>query len=346
MTTRHLFPGKLPALPALFAFAFLITPALPTVAAEAPEEIIVTGRLPGPPLWRVSKDGHVMWIFPALSPVPVDLVWEADNIERAISEAQEVLYLPGGGFGVTGSKLLILNPVNWVRGYRLVTRLMRNPDGATLEDILPPDLYARFSALQGKCFPRDDDVEELRPLFAGDKMAELIQKRVGLAGGGTQTRLTELIDQNLDIKRTYISTFVSLELKGKYRDVADRAKTLMTTLQPAQELACFEAQVARMERVDNLRLRADAWARGDINALRNAQSVSDAERACGAIWAGSSEKDLFDQEAEITSKWLEAAEAALAANERSVAILRIDDLLGEDGLLSKLKARGYTVKEP
>jgi hypothetical protein len=315
-------------------------------AAEAPEEFIVTARVPGAPLWRVSKGDHVMWIFPALSPVPIDLVWETDNIERVIDGAQEVLYLPQGGFGVSGSKLLTLNPVNWVRGYRLVRRLMRNADGKTLDEVLPPELYARYAALKEKYFPRDDDIDELRPLFAGDKMMELIQADVGLAGGGTHVRLGELIERNPDIKRTYISTFASIELKGKYRDVAARAETLMTTLPPAQELACFEAQLARMEQVENLRLRAAAWARGNVDEFRSIPLAADTDRVCTRIWATSSEAELFDQQAELSQKWLKAAEAALVANERSVAILSIDELLREDGLVSQLEARGYTVRTP
>lgn len=27
-------------------------------------EVVVTGRFPGPPLWKVSKDDHVLWILP------------------------------------------------------------------------------------------------------------------------------------------------------------------------------------------------------------------------------------------------------------------------------------------
>ena len=38
--------------------------AEPSQALEAaPAQIVVTGRRPGPGVWKVSKDGHVMWVF-------------------------------------------------------------------------------------------------------------------------------------------------------------------------------------------------------------------------------------------------------------------------------------------
>ena len=41
-------------------------PAAPGAAAvqeAAPATVIVEGRRPGPGVWKVSKDGHVLWVF-------------------------------------------------------------------------------------------------------------------------------------------------------------------------------------------------------------------------------------------------------------------------------------------
>jgi hypothetical protein len=44
--------------------------------------------------------------------------------------------------------------------------------------------------------------------------------------------------------------------------------------------------------------------------------------------------------------WLEAVDRALTANDSTLALLPIDELLKENGKLSMLKARGYGVQEP
>ena len=45
-------------------------------------------------------------------------------------------------------------------------------------------------------------------------------------------------------------------------------------------------------------------------------------------------------------EWLAAAEMALAEYDTTLAVLHIRELLNEGGLLAKLKARGYSVREP
>jgi hypothetical protein len=44
--------------------------------------------------------------------------------------------------------------------------------------------------------------------------------------------------------------------------------------------------------------------------------------------------------------WLTAAQAALARNKSTFAVLGLADVLGQDGHLEKLRALGYTVEEP
>ena len=44
--------------------------------------------------------------------------------------------------------------------------------------------------------------------------------------------------------------------------------------------------------------------------------------------------------------WLAAAEAALANNRSTFAVLPMSEILKPDGYLVKLAARGYTVQEP
>src|SRR5690349_16569476 len=73
-------------------------PAFAAEAAAAPgpslETIVVTGEQPGPGLWKVSKDEHVMWVLGTLSPLPKRIEWRAAEVERRIGESKQVLLAP------------------------------------------------------------------------------------------------------------------------------------------------------------------------------------------------------------------------------------------------------------
>ena len=63
-------------------------------AATTIEEITITGRYPGPPLWRVSAGEHALFVFGDLSPVPKGLDWDPRNAQRAIAAADTVISAP------------------------------------------------------------------------------------------------------------------------------------------------------------------------------------------------------------------------------------------------------------
>ena len=309
------------------------------------EIVIATGRLPGPPLWRVSNGNNVIYIFPTLSPVPEGMIWDSERVEFVLAQSQEVLMPPEVDTDI--STTLMLNPLNLFRGPRLARRISRNPDDATLEDVLPPDLYARYHALRSKYFPRDRRPEQLRPLFAGSRLAGRIQREEGLESGEEITKQVErLIRRNRDIERTEVE--VVMDLKGSFRSLADRAETLINSLSREQELECFAEQLRRMEsELGAMKSRANAWALGSVDDFRGIPLPGDDDDACLLLLIESSEFDTIEQiRADLDFRWLAAADQALASNTSTFAFLDIVELLREDGLLAQLKSRGYEVFEP
>jgi hypothetical protein len=313
--------------------------------AEAPEEIVVVGRQPGPPLWKVSNGDKVLWIFPYLSDVPKDMIWETDRVERVIAESQESISRPIARTDTPD--LFIWNPVNLFRGYRLMKRVVKNPDGGTLEENLAPELYARFAALKAQYFPRNDDLDDNRPLVAGDRMTQIILEEVGLVGGGDiLDQIRRLTRRNRDMQHTVVE--VSMEIEGGFRDIADRVEQAMASLSPEQEQTCFEQSVRHMEEdLEYMKSRASSWARGYVDEFRNIPLVGEETNSCLDLVMRSSEQEmLLDMAARVDQVWLAAAEKALATNQSTFAVLDIDELLSADGLLSQLKAKGYEVREP
>lgn len=330
----------------LIPLLLLLAPTGSVLAAdEAPEEFVVVGRLPGPPLWRVSNGDKVLWIFPYLSPVPKGMDWDSERVARVIAASQEYIGMPNQG--ARTSRLLLVNPINWVRGYRLAKRLSRHPDGATLEEALPPELYARYAALQREYFPREDELDEMRPLLAGGRMAEIIQREAGLTSDtGIRDTIRKLVRRNRTMTRTDVS--VEVDLRGSFGELAKRAERLMESISREQEIACFEQQVRHMEEdLDAMKQRANAWAQGDIDTFRYLPLVDEESNACLELALNSSERELLvGMDAALRQKWLAAAEAALAKNASTFAMLNIDQLLRADGYLAALRERGYDIREP
>ncbi len=324
------------------------------IAAEvedAPEVIVVTGRLPGPPLWKISNGDKVLWIFPYLDLIPKDMIWESERVARVIAQSQEVLALPAIDFSY--SPKLVLNPLNIVRGTRLQNRLDLDPDGGTLEENLRPEVYARYAVLQARYFPGERGYAQMRPQEVGRRMMHIIREREGLVSGGDiLATVRRLIRRNGDIKRTEIS--VDVKVGGSYRDFADRVEALADSAPPELEQACFEQQVRHVEDLDELKRLVNSWAQGDIDEFRNNElynvSLAFGElKACDEMITGSASperENMARTTTRLNQAWLDAADNALATNTSTFAILPINELLAEDGLLSKLKAKGYNVSEP
>ena len=69
-----------------------------SVLSHPIEEIVVIGKRPGPPLWKVTNGDNVLWIFGTLHPLPKSLEWDSESVEWVISQSRE--YLSGLSVGL------------------------------------------------------------------------------------------------------------------------------------------------------------------------------------------------------------------------------------------------------
>jgi uncharacterized protein YbaP (TraB family) len=290
------------------------------------EEITVVGRYPGPPLWRVSSGQRVLWIFGDLSPVPKGLDWDPRNAERVLDRANAVV----GGPRVSAATL---NPVRLFRLYRSARRLARNPQGATLADRMPPELYARYAALRARHLPKDDD-EELRPALAA---LRLLGAALDDAGLTTDSRVGKTIARKM--RRSGAEEAEVL--------VETEPETVLEELSKVPheaELSCFASILTSIESdLDGMKERANAWAIGDVEALKRFD-YPDSEGTC--LTALLSAGGLAEMRDELYTKWLAEAEHALATFDTSFSVLPMRQLVAADGALAELAARGYTVTAP
>jgi uncharacterized protein YbaP (TraB family) len=291
------------------------------------EEITIVGRYPGPPLWRVSRGEHVLYIFGELAPVPKGLDWDPRNVERVLGNAEVVI----GGPRVDAKTF---NPIRLFRLYRSARKLARVPEGTTLAETLPPDLHARYTALHTRYLPRDDDDEDMRPALAALRVYNAALDSVDLtSSSGVGKKVERLMRRS---KAEEAEILVETEPEA----VVDA----LSKVTREAELACFATVMTSIETdLDGMKERANAWAIGDVAALQSFE-YPDSRGDCLDMLFSSA--DLAKLRDELYADWLREAERALTDHERSFSILPMRELIAADGLLAQLAARGYTVTRP
>jgi uncharacterized protein YbaP (TraB family) len=295
-------------------------------SADAPEELTVTGRYPGPPLWKVSSGAHELWIFGTLSVIPKDITWGSVIVERVIARADEMLLPPGVDAAAR-------NPFRYVGLFFRARKLTRNENGAPLKDVLPADLYARYAAIRDR-YDGPRSLEQERPaLVAGRLYARAIDAS-GLTFGGKLRSSIERLARDAHVKKT------DTEVRADPGDLLDAAQTLSRQA----EIDCFATVLASIDNdLPGIAARARAWAVGDIEALRRFD-YPDIEGECLSF--ASTSEGLRDTLTRVESSWLDAAQRSLAANGTTFATLSVGELLRPDGPLARLRELGYEVREP
>jgi hypothetical protein len=319
-----------------------------TEAQETPdamEVVVVSGRQPGPPLWKVTHGENTLWVLPLVPVVPGAMDWDEGRVASIIAASDEVIDPPGVSIGV--SKLLLLNPLNWIRGPRLYDRLSHNSGKKTLREVLPPALWERYAALQQRYFPQDTEIETLRPSFAIAAMSTLILGAEKLTGSRQiEHRVEKLVGRRPSIRRTRVE--VEEKMEGSYGELSARLQRLVDSLPEDDELACFDTQLELYERhVDDMKRVANAWATGNARDIESYSRLGEMEDPCTRLLLASSEggymEELIDQS---SLRWLAAAETALAHNRTTFAMLPMIHMAGALSLIDRLEARGYAVRAP
>jgi hypothetical protein len=289
------------------------------------DEVVVTGEQPGPAMWKVSKNDHVLWIYGTLDIIPKNATWKSHQVEATIASSREVL--PGSvSFGnVTGffKTMAFLHRLN---------RAEHNTHGRALAQILPPDLYQRFKALQLKYAPKDRNIERLRPMWAALSLRTGALTAVGLTSLDIESRVVEFA-QSSHVNVTSLSI-----------DGVDFGKGLSAAEKSAgsDDLSCLEFVVDQLEnQIGPLRARANAWATGNVAALRGLPP--ELPTSCNFLSDAFGSQDLAER---ARKAWIDAAESALSKNDVTFAILDVQELLAPEGHLAALRARGYAVEEP
>ncbi|QAU24469.1 TraB/GumN family protein [Dyella sp. M7H15-1] len=328
---------------------FLVTPAwtqtVPGVSGAAPtsssanapllQAITVTGVQPGPGLWKVSKGDHVMWVLGILTPLPRNMQWHSAEVEQTLAQSQAVLEQPAAKLSVDVGffgKLALLPSAYSAR---------KNPGGASLEQILPADMYARWEVLKQQYFGNDRGVEYWRPIMVALKLYRRALDKAGLTSNNyVSSAVLKMADQH-GVKRIPV----------EYKVVIEHPRDALNAIKQTHlhDISCFNQTLTLVQDgMGGLTERANAWSTGDIQALQGF-ALGDRHESCvmAVINADFAQQlGVQDLPQRMELAWLNAAQEAMAHNTQTFALLSMEDVLSPNGYLAYLKAKGYTVQAP
>jgi len=97
-----------------------------------------------------------------------------------------------------------------------------------------------------------------------------------------------------------------------------------------------------------MRVRANAWATGDVAKLRALAPIDNATACIEAVLDSQvlQQQGAAEWPARRAEAWVAAVEDALRRNASTVAVLSVDLILRPDGYVARLRQRGYVVEDP
>jgi uncharacterized protein YbaP (TraB family) len=327
---------------ALSRFAFADSPpqtlsddqtAPPSSGATTLDTVMVTGEQPGPGLWKVSNGDHVLWILATAYPLPKNMVWQAKEVETTIAQSQEVIANVSGKLDISFFHKLTLLPA--------AMSARKNPDGKTLKDVLSAADYSRWKVLKAKYIGSDTGVEKFRPMFAAQELNQKAMDKSGLVGNGV------VWDKVKDAAKKNRVRIVEPEAKIPVDDPGQMIRDFKTTTGDL-DAACLVATMRRFESdMSVMQQRANAWAVGDIQALKTLPLPQVRDVCVQALRSNDRLSEQMNVAIEkMFTAWTVEAESALTKNASTFAVIPMENLLVKDGPLDRLRQKGYTVEDP
>jgi hypothetical protein len=289
-------------------------PQIADPEAHVVEELVVTARERGPAWWRVSDEDTTVYIL-ALpdAGLPRNVKWDTARLEQRLKGANALI---GGGpnlrVGLRDAPLLLS-----------VRKSLRTKGG--MEDDLPEPLRIRFVAAREKLGQPAQRYEAWGPLAAG----------MMLAGDSRTGRWRDIEPQ----VRALARKLNVRQPRLPQRSAAPLIRQFKAGLTPDIQTRCMDAALGDVEAgTGRATAAARGWAEGDV---RKALTAPRGFEKCLLILAGGSEawrQNVEDQAAAIAQ--------ALKQPGRTVAMVRLRQLIAEGGVIARLEAVGLEVEGP
>jgi uncharacterized protein YbaP (TraB family) len=295
----------------------------PPPATPPLDEVVVTSERTGPGMWHVHRGAANLWILGSISPLPRDMTWRSTQAEFVLESSSQVL--------VQKPIEISIPRILWM----LIAdrKLLMVGGGKKLKDVMPAELHDRFALQRSKVTDDKDKWERYRPIIA----AAFLQQ-----AAFHQVNLSMRLDLGAAMRALAKKHGVRVE-EVKVAGASDMLEALKT-MPPATERTCVEASLSTVESgLPRLVDRAEAWAVGDVERIKNLSDLKEVNACRVALDAG---KGAFDVIGRIRQTWLDNMEKYLRSPGTTIAVVNLDMLLEPGGLLDQLRAKGYEIDAP
>ena len=299
---------------ALLATSASLPAAAQETAQDPEEEVVVTARRSGAPMWTVETPTGVVLLVGEITEVPKATPWHPDRLETATAGAQRI---------ILGTKARV-SPGDILRLIFKGGKLTKLPDKGVAADYLDAKRLARLQALESRYGQRYDRSNFLMTAF------DLLSKRLAFSKDTTDDA-TDVVRKSA--RRADIATRPVGEVRGE--DMLDN----LFAAAPASHLPCLDAAMAAAEiGPDIVTARGKAWTSFDIPAVMN----NPLEIALGRCWPWTDSS--FGPA--LRGQWIAAIDEAMAQPGVTLAVVPVRVLAESDGVLDQLERRGLPVTGP
>lgn len=277
------------------------------------EEIVVTARRSGIPVWRVTGPRTTLILVGAIENVAKGTRWDPANLTQAMLKSDRVMFPQVQDYKASPVTMISF-AIRWVQMSKL-------PKGQRLRSMVPDDQFRRLLALQQRGILKPD-FDSRHPLHLSLQLHEYAEGRAGL--GWDAYKYVRRAAKKHGIKRVPPP-------KPKINKTLDA----FFASKAQAHVDCLLASVEMAETGPGaMKERSDAWAARRITDVLN----SPAQRALEKCSLSEYEQSLPD--------WRATVKRLLTEPEVTLAVLDLHSLAQPGGLLDELKAAGFDVRGP
>ena len=281
--------------------------------AEQVEEIVVTARRSGIPVWRVKGPTTTVVLVGSIAEVSKATRWEPGSLTSALRRADRVMF--------PQTVQLTASPFAMVGFVFKLIRMSKLPKGQSLRTMMPAEQFNRLFALERKGVVKRG-FERRHPLILAIELQDYAD---GKAGTGMD------VDQYVSraVKKYKLKQVPIQKLKAK------KSVNAVINAPPQEHLPCLAASITLAEAGPGaVQARSDAWAQRRIGDVLS----SPAEKAFTAC--------ALERYLEAQPDWRGSLRRVFAEPQVTVAVLDLASLAERGGILDQLKASGYDIQGP
>lgn len=282
--------------------------------SAAVEEIVVTARRTGIPVWKVTGPRTTIVLIGSIEDVSRDTRWGHGALTETLRKADRVMF--PSMVGLTASPFALVGILWRARKMRTL------PKGQTLAQLMPADQFQRLVALKNRGVLKAG-FERAHPLVIAERLRELAKGKRGY--GPSASLYVEKAVRKHKIKRVPITTYKAKPLLNEFFS------------SPARNyVSCLMASVALVEAGPGaVKARSDAWAERRVPDVLSSTAEKTSEACSSKNWGIIPAPDLRPQMRQLMSQ-----------PQLTVAVVSLGSLAHKGGVLDDLSAAGFEVQGP